>query len=289
MKLIITRGLPGSGKSTWADEQVMADKSGNTIRVNRDSLRTMLNCDRHSRRAEKLVASARDALIRASLSAGRDVIIDDTNLVPSTVDRIKLIADEFHAEFVVKDFTDVPLATCIERDLKRPRSVGSKVIMRMYREFLAPKPEVYSPDPSLPSAVICDIDGTLALNTDRDIYDLTKVATDTPNQPIIDLVQMLAKQHQIIFTSGREDVCESDTREWLAKHVIDADIDPSLITLFMRPANDTRRDAIVKREIFDTHIRDSYRVVYVVDDRNQVVEMWRQLGLTVLQVADGDF
>ena len=287
MKMIITRGLPGSGKSTWADEQVSADKSGNTVRVNRDTLRIMLNCDRHSRRAEKLVANARDALIRTSLSTGRDVIVDDTNLVPSTVDRLKLIADELGANFEVKDFTDVSVQVCIERDLHRTRSVGSKVIMRMYRDFLAPKPEVYSPDPSLPSAVICDIDGTLAFNTSRDIYDLTKVDTDTPNEPIISLVRMLAIKHEIIFTSGREDVCEADTRAWLAKYVVDTD--PDQIKLFMRPAGDKRRDAIVKREIFDANIRDSYRVVYVVDDRNQVVEMWRQLGLTVLQVADGDF
>jgi hypothetical protein len=247
----------------------------------------MMNGTRNNAKTEKLIANARDALIRTTLSTGRSVIVDDTNLVPSTVERLREIAQEFKASFEVQDFTDVPVQVCIERDLHRERSVGSKVIMRMYRDFLAPKPAEYNPDPALPSAVICDIDGTLAFNVERSIYDYSKVSTDVPNEPIISLVRMLATQHEIIFTSGREDVCEADTRAWLAKYVVDTD--PDQIKLFMRPANDKRRDAIVKREIFDAHIRDQYRVVYVVDDRNQVVEMWRQLGLTVLQVADGDF
>ena len=285
MKLIITRGLPGSGKSTWAEAQVVANPQ--MVRVNRDSLRAMMNGTRNNAKTEKLIANARDALIRTTLSTGRSVIVDDTNLVPSTVERLREIAQEFKASFEVQDFTDVPVQVCIERDLHRERSVGSKVIMRMYRDFLAPKPAEYNPDPALPSAVICDIDGTLAFNVERSIYDYSKVSTDVPNEPIISLVRMLATQHEIIFTSGREDVCEADTRAWLAKYVVDTD--PDQIKLFMRPANDKRRDAIVKREIFDAHIRDQYRVVYVVDDRNQVVEMWRQLGLTVLQVADGGF
>lgn len=59
--------------------------------------------------------------------------------------------------------------------------------------------------------------------------------------------------------------------------------------LHMRPAGDRRRDSIVKAELFDRHVRDQYRVLVVLDDRKQVVEMWRSLGLTCLQVAEGDF
>ena len=57
----------------------------------------------------------------------------------------------------------------------------------------------------------------------------------------------------------------------------------------MRATGDPRKDSIVKREIFDREIRDRYRVVGVFDDREQVVQMWRALGLTVFQVAEGDF
>ena len=57
----------------------------------------------------------------------------------------------------------------------------------------------------------------------------------------------------------------------------------------MRPAGDRRRDSIVKAELFDRKVRDEYRVLVVLDDRKQVVDMWRSLGLTCLQVAEGDF
>lgn len=57
----------------------------------------------------------------------------------------------------------------------------------------------------------------------------------------------------------------------------------------MRKSGDMRKDSIVKREMFDEHIRGRYNVNFVLDDRNQVVELWRSMGLTCLQVADGDF
>lgn len=59
--------------------------------------------------------------------------------------------------------------------------------------------------------------------------------------------------------------------------------------LFMRPAGDTRNDAVVKLELFDQHIRDRYDVLRCYDDRARVVAAWRSIGLTVFQVADGNF
>lgn len=59
--------------------------------------------------------------------------------------------------------------------------------------------------------------------------------------------------------------------------------------LHMRKTGDMRKDAIVKREIFDGEIKDYFFIEFVLDDRNQVVEMWRDLGLTCFQVADGNF
>jgi hypothetical protein len=61
------------------------------------------------------------------------------------------------------------------------------------------------------------------------------------------------------------------------------------LALHLRAVGDHRKDAVVKREIFDREVRDRYRVVGVFDDRMQVVAMWRELGLTVFQVAEGDF
>ncbi len=87
-----------------------------------------------------------------------------------------------------------------------------------------------------------------------------------------------------MFCSGRTEACRDNTETWLMNNVT-----THYAALHMRATGDMRKDAVVKQELFNTHIRDHYDVRYVIDDRNQVVAMWRELGLTVLQVADGDF
>lgn len=134
-------------------------------------------------------------------------------------------------------------------------------------------------------AVICDIDGTVALKCDRDIYDYSRVKDDLPNVPIVRLVQLLGIDRAVIFVSGREDGSRPETTDWL-KATFDLDDTPAL---FMRRSGDYREDAVVKKEIYETYIRPFVWVDYVIDDRNSVVAMWRSLGLTCLQVADGDF
>ena len=57
----------------------------------------------------------------------------------------------------------------------------------------------------------------------------------------------------------------------------------------MRKTGDFRKDSIVKKELFDENVRGKYNIEFVLDDRNQVVEMWRSIGLVCLQVADGNF
>lgn len=288
MKLIATRGLPGSGKTTWANKYVLEHEAGSVVRVNRDSLREMLHAGRwKGNKTEGVTKEMRDRIVIAALNSGRDVIVDDTNLSPKTLAELERLANSPQHTLEIKDFTDVPLETCIKRDLARPNSVGEKVIRRMYRDFLAPAPEVYDPNPLLPHAIIVDIDGTLAIKGDRDIYDYSRVHLDTPNRPIVHLVQTLGADRRIVFVSGRDDACYNETREWLKEHLGFAFIES--VELLMRRTGDQRKDSIVKREIFEQNIRESYQIDYVLDDRNSVVEMWRSLGLTVLQVAEGDF
>ncbi|HEX6873524.1 MAG TPA: hypothetical protein VF163_20695 [Micromonosporaceae bacterium] len=136
-----------------------------------------------------------------------------------------------------------------------------------------------------PDAILVDIDGTVALRGNRSPYDESKVSGDRPNAPVIAAVRaMHAAGHLVVFCSGRTERCRDDTQKWLADHVA-----VPYEALLMRTVGDARKDAIVKRELFERHIRNHYRVVAVFDDRNQVVAMWRRLGLVVFQVADGDF
>lgn len=125
----------------------------------------------------------------------------------------------------------------------------------------------------------------MALRKDRGPYDEMRVHRDAPNPPVIATVRALrAAGSEVIFCSGRTDGCRRATEAWLAGHVL-----PDHAGLYMRKAGDVRKDAVVKEEIYRLHIEPFYDVLLVLDDRNRVVAMWRALGLTVLQVADGDF
>lgn len=133
-------------------------------------------------------------------------------------------------------------------------------------------------------AIIVDIDGTVAHRTDRDIYDYQEAINDSSDPVIIEILRSLWEQdYKIIFVSGRSDECIQVTREWLRLHC------PPYIGLYMRQAGDFRQDAIVKKELYETYIKDYYDVLCVFDDRNQVVDMWREVGLKCLQVQPGDF
>lgn len=149
---------------------------------------------------------------------------------------------------------------------------------------------LYVPPAGAPTALIVDLDGTLALRGTqagaRQWYDWSRVGEDEVNWPVYHLITALSEAYAeaLIFVSGRKDICRSETEEWLTEHV-----GLRYEHLHMRRADDNRQDAIIKREIFDEHIRGNYNVLYVIDDRDQCVRAWRELGLTVLQIADGAF
>lgn len=138
------------------------------------------------------------------------------------------------------------------------------------------------------NAMIVDIDGTVALKGDRNPYDYETVGDDKPNQPITALVGTIAfnRTHdvQVIFVSGRMEQCRYQTQEWLNEHLW---IDTHM--LHMRADNDYRPDDVVKEEIYRNKIEPHFNVLWVFDDRDKVVAMWRRIGLTCLQVAEGDF
>jgi uncharacterized HAD superfamily protein len=133
-------------------------------------------------------------------------------------------------------------------------------------------------------AIIVDIDGTISHKTDRDIFDYEKAISDTPDSAVIEVVRALWLQdYKIVIVTGRSEDCIDVTREWLRLHC------PPYFKLYMRGHLDFRKDAVVKREIYENYIEPSFDVLCVFDDRNQVVDMWREIGLKCLQVQPGDF
>ena len=132
-------------------------------------------------------------------------------------------------------------------------------------------------------AIVVDIDGTIALKGDRSPYDWDSVDKDTINKTIVDLVNLLGSHYIVILVSGRDASCKEKTIDWLEKNDIDYDL------LFMREEGNNEKDVLIKQRIYNKLIKDNYKVQFVLDDRNQTVAGWREIGLTCLQVAEGDF
>lgn len=128
----ITRGLPGSGKTTWA-------KSQDGRRVNRDELRLMLHGGWAQTRAilggEDEISAVQFAAARALLEYGVPVIVDDTSLRTETVVRWWNLARVLDVKMEIRDFTGVPLGVCLERDVRRTAYVGADVITGMVKRY----------------------------------------------------------------------------------------------------------------------------------------------------------
>jgi predicted kinase len=133
LQVIILKGLPGSGKSTWAKDLVHRAR-GHFKRINKDDLRAMIDAGEWSPRNETFIVRVRDQLLVAALAAGFSVIVDDTNFEPAHEKRIRELAAG-RAEVSVRMF-DVPLEECIRRDALRPFPVGETVIREMARDWL---------------------------------------------------------------------------------------------------------------------------------------------------------
>ena len=131
-KIIILKGLPASGKSTYA-KQLVKEKAGMYKRINRDDLRHMLDGYHFTKANEKFVKKTRDWLISEALKAGKHVIVDDTNLSDSNITRLKQLALEHQNEtghevlIEIKEF-EISLEEAIARDKKRENPVGASVI-----------------------------------------------------------------------------------------------------------------------------------------------------------------
>ena len=137
------------------------------------------------------------------------------------------------------------------------------------------------------NAIICDLDGTLAINNHgRSYYDATDCDKDKINLPVWKVIKWAENAGlQIIFLSGREYKYADPTERFLDKCEFDDDY-----VLIMRKDEDNRKDSIIKWELYEKHIKPmNVNILFILDDRNQVVEMWRSKGFTVFQVANGDF
>lgn len=301
-EVLILGGIPASGKSTFRAE--FLKKNPDYVAVSRDDFRYMLRNVGWEPAIEPQVTQLVNQTIINSLLLGRSVIIDATHCNEKAINGYSFIKDLFPVKISYK-FIEVDLQVAIERDSKRERSVGAEVITKMWKDLQAFKagarykqitgaqatagegfPKVFQ-NPSLRQAVIFDIDGTLAhmkKRGGRGPFDWKRVGEDDLDVKVREVLYLHQRNKDaIIIMSGRDGSCRAETEAWLLKHNIMFD------ALFMRPEGSMEKDSIVKNRLFLENVLPNYFTKIVYDDRDQVVETWRQMGLTCFQVAPGSF
>lgn len=144
-KIILCRGIQGSGKTTWAKQWVLEDPE-HRVRFNNDDIRNMLGKYWVPSR-EGLVKDLKDLFLRKAMSYRFDIVIDNMNLNPKELEYYERVLNDWNNaneyaptvigpkyELEIKDFF-IPLQDCIERDSKRPNPIGEEVIRKTYEKY----------------------------------------------------------------------------------------------------------------------------------------------------------
>lgn len=146
--------------------------------------------------------------------------------------------------------------------------------------------------------VIFDLDGTLALIDARRekatnpngklnwgvFFDPQNIGLDKPNLPVIAAFSaMKSAGYGVGIFSGRDSISKTETEAWLKSNGVDYDF------LRMRPQKDYTPDDVLKSQWLDELLNDGNKILCVFDDRDKVVKMWRDRGISCFQVAEGKF
>lgn len=138
--------------------------------------------------------------------------------------------------------------------------------------------------PGMPMCIICDIDGTLAIRTERGPFDFSRLEEDVPNKAVLLILDLLFKEGKvkIMLVSGREKKYQEATLRWLTKYQI------PFHEIYMRETDDKRLDSIIKKELYTWNISQKYNVAFALEDRKRVKKMWVENGIFVLDVNQTD-
>jgi predicted kinase len=302
-KLILCRGIQGSGKSTWAKAWVAEDPE-NRIRINNDDIRNMLGKYWVTSR-ETITSFVKHKTAIVAMAHGYDIVVDNMNLNPKEVkfwedlvnnhnkDKEGISPDwvKYEYEIEFKDFF-ISLDECIRRDAMRSNPIGEKVIRdtwRRYKHFIQTSEverlvENLRPYTNKPKCIVVDMDSTMCFNvTKRPWYGegaAEGMLNDVPNQGVVDLVKALQNTYPIIVVTGRDTSQARVTKQWLANQGIAPE------EFYFRTEGDYRKGVEVKTDLIN-QVLDKYDIVTVFEDCEPIVKAFRAMGLTVLQPNNG--
>lgn len=272
------------------------------MRLCRDDFRSMYftysNLPLHE---EGMITEMIDSSIETLLRRRCNVLLDATHCkaeyLNHYIEKFKYLADISFKVF------EADAKTIAKRCEKRNKEIRKYIPTNVQRRYMKELDELkktfdFSTRPlqdnrvavieqnvSLPKAIICDLDGTLALMNHRNPFDASSCDEDELNTPVANTLKVFAREgYEILLVSGREDRFREPTIRFLEKHDI-----PNY-KLWMRQSKDFRKDSVIKSEIYEAEIKGKYFIEIVLDDRDQVVELWRkELKLPCFQVNYGSF
>jgi predicted kinase len=297
LKILILIGVPASGKSTWTNDFLR--NNPDYVRVSRDGFRFMLRNDPAPEpKIEGIITDLVTSTIHKLLARKLNVIIDNTNIrrqdIYDFINEFKYSADIDFRVF------DISLKKAIERDSLREKDkiVGEHRLTEMFKDYKVlmdsfdfqpvkrdynrptVEPTWISP---LPDCVLVDMDGTLANMGKRNPYDWEKIYKDDLNLMVYEQIQYhKSRGRKIIIFTARDGAAKKNTEDWLELYEVPYD------ELIIKGVDDNRKDSVVKREMFENHIKGKYNPICVYDDRLSVLKLWYELGVFSFNVNQGN-
>ena len=296
-KIILTQGIPGSGKSTWAKKWVEEDPI-HRVRWNNDDCRKMCGPYWIPER-EDFISEIREKFLNEAMQEHKDIVIDDMNLNQKTINYYEDLIDNFNTfnihkkeHMYTKEYKlfNISVEECIRRDALREHPIGEKTIKEIHKKYSYYIRDVVNKeildkrtkiDDNLPYCILLDIDNTISYSFNRPWYGeeaANEMINDKVNQQLQFLIQSLNVHIDVIIMTGRNDNKEMEqTLTWLTNHKIPWN------NFYGRPVGDYRKGSIIKLENYNKYIKGKYNVLAAIEDDEECVKMYQEQGIFVLQ------